>query len=349
MRKLLPIVLIVAGLLAPTANADGDKSTILHNGEVFAVRWSPDSEMVAVQGVGGVWVYSAEQQLQTRVETHSYRIGGGVEIDIYSQPWGTGVDWSPDGERLIAPFYSFTSNPARMQLRIWKPDDGAIERTLFSGNASPAVDWSPDGEFVSSGWRGYDDIIRSWVWNVAVWQLDAIEDFYNPHNFQSEIPVHDLEWSNNENILAVGYADGSLRIEDFTPDNTISEYTSQVYMVADTSITDIAWNPLQQLVACATGKSILIWDVQSGDVVLSLESSQSTIEALDWNSDGTLLASAGGDKFVYIWDADREEIIATLEGHFSTIVDLDWSPDDRYIVTASRDGTARLWEVDISR
>ena len=56
MRKQLSLILILILIsIASPLNAGNGSSTIIHNGEIFAVQWSPDGEMLAVQGVGGTW------------------------------------------------------------------------------------------------------------------------------------------------------------------------------------------------------------------------------------------------------------------------------------------------------
>jgi WD40 repeat protein len=61
--------------------------------------------------------------------------------------------------------------------------------------------------------------------------------------------------------------------------------------------------------------------------------------------DGSLIASAGGDKTVKIWDAETGENLLTLNGHRSYVEAVEFSPDGRHLATASRDRTVKMWNI----
>ncbi len=69
-----------------------------------------------------------------------------------------------------------------------------------------------------------------------------------------------------------------------------------------------------------------------------------------FNADGTLLASAGGDKTVRIWERATEIPIRTLTGRTSSprwsgvVYGVTFTPDGTLLATAGSDGIVRLWE-----
>jgi WD40 repeat protein len=73
---------------------------------------------------------------------------------------------------------------------------------------------------------------------------------------------------------------------------------------------------------------------------------RSTAFPVVYSPDGTLLASGDDEGVVKLWDAHSGVLRATLSGHTKTIQQIVFSRDGTTILTASLDGTARLWRSD---
>jgi WD40 repeat protein len=63
-----------------------------------------------------------------------------------------------------------------------------------------------------------------------------------------------------------------------------------------------------------------------------------------FNSDGSLLATAHGDKTVRFWDVATGTIVRPLTGHTEAVRGVAFSLDGNVLATASWDCTARLWK-----
>ncbi len=73
----------------------------------------------------------------------------------------------------------------------------------------------------------------------------------------------------------------------------------------------------------------------------------STINDVDFNSDGTLLAVACSDNVARIYDAKSGREIRAFKGHSGQVLSVRFSPDGTQLLTASADSTTRLWDVNI--
>eukprot|EP00536_Pseudo-nitzschia_multiseries_P012358 jgi/Psemu1/260507/estExt_Genewise1Plus.C_4680021 len=70
------------------------------------------------------------------------------------------------------------------------------------------------------------------------------------------------------------------------------------------------------------------------------------INCIRYTSDGTLVASVGGDKALCIYDGKELGLTSKVEGiHTGTIYACSWASDNKSLMTSSADGTCKLFEV----
>uniref|UniRef100_A0A8C9TU42 Transducin beta like 1 X-linked n=1 Tax=Scleropages formosus TaxID=113540 RepID=A0A8C9TU42_SCLFO len=119
-----------------------------------------------------------------------------------------------------------------------------------------------------------------------------------------------------------------------------------------------AWNPVSDLLASGSGDSTArIWNLNengsSGSTQLVLRHcireggqdvpSNKDVTSLDWNSEGTLLATGSYDGFARIWTKDGN-LASTLGQHKGPIFALKWNKKGNSILSAGVDKTTIIWD-----
>ncbi|GKU98889.1 hypothetical protein SLEP1_g11825 [Rubroshorea leprosula] len=153
---------------------------------------------------------------------------------------------------------------------------------------------------------------------------------------------------------------------------TASTSTSQPSQIPSSDVTILeghtsevcacAWSPTGSLLASGSGDSTArIWTIAEGPCkpgaqngplnVLVLKhvkgrtnEKSKDVTTLDWNGEGTLLATGSYDGQARIWTTNGE-LKSTLSKHKGPIFSLKWNKKGDYLLTGSCDKTAIVWDV----
>ena len=90
-------------------------------------------------------------------------------------------------------------------------------------------------------------------------------------------------------------------------------------------------------------KTILIWDVDSQELLHRISGHFAAIAAIAFCQDGKTLASVGEDGRTILWDLVTGKQKAVLRGHVASVTALAFSRDGQVLATGGLDEQIRLW------
>jgi WD40 repeat protein/tRNA A-37 threonylcarbamoyl transferase component Bud32/Tfp pilus assembly protein PilF len=218
--------------------------------------------------------------------------------------------WSPDGERFAS---------CGMPIKIWDAETGAeISSILTPARVWPIV-WSPAGPLLAGACA--DGAVR--VWEAACAQQALTVSTGSRHALS-------VAFSPDGRRLLVGARFGMLKmVEPGKP-------TLSMQQPRGTYNWSVAWSPRGDRFACRYGNGAMIYDANTGEVVLPLQECEETSGSVAWSPDGNSLAVAyyrpenRKRSHVRLWDVSTGREVAksrTTGGHPDDGPRLAWSPD----------------------
>jgi WD40 repeat protein len=150
--------------------------------------------------------------------------------------------------------------------------------------------------------------------------------------------------------LAAGAATGSrllFQVGKSLPPSLSLPYTFRGHTNA---VNSVAWSPDgKRLASGSWDKTVGVWDISSGQTLLTCKGHTDEVASVAWSPDGKRLASASRDMTVRVWDASSGQTLFTYTGHAWWVDSVAWSPDGKRLASASEDTTVQVWDASISR
>ncbi|VVB01043.1 unnamed protein product [Arabis nemorensis] len=147
--------------------------------------------------------------------------------------------------------------------------------------------------------------------------------------------------SSASTLVAVGYADGSLRIwdcEKATCETTLNGHKG--------AVTALRYNKLGSMIASGSkDNDVILWDVVGETSLFRLRGHRDQVTDLVFLDSGKKLVTSSKDKFLRVWDLETQHCMQIVSGHHSEVWSVDADPEERYLVTGSADPELRFYAV----
>lgn len=308
------------GFLYSISNAAPDTNT-----KRGFVEFSPDGNWLLAPGsrVLGVHVWDASTSVPV-LFGHSF-----------GQEWGA---WSPDGTMIAT---SGTDGSARL----WDAETAQQIGEFDQGSFWSA--WAPDGSRLVFAEGIFANALN--VWDVAsgkmLERLYAEDDEFGPHAFLTS------SWSPDGERIAGG---------DFRPGRPGGIYiweaeTAELESaILSGDVCQLGWprfSPDSTRIAAGcifvepgSNTPARIWDVATGELIMTLESEYGWTYRAIWSPDGKRIMTVHEYGAAVIWDLDTGQPELTFTEHRG-VVGAEWSPDGTLIVSSDFESQQiKIWD-----
>lgn len=210
----------------------------------------------------------------------------------------TAIAWSPV-DRILA------ASSALGEVILWTPDTLVALETGTQESVN-SIAFSSDGQFLAAG--GQDR-------QVKIWQLHTKQE-----KKAAGTHTHEDIGSFSEHVPLL------------SPSLTLTPSPSKTW------VEQLAWSPIANQLAFSVGRSVQIWDADTGRIIATLNFEDSSVLGIQWRSDGQYLAVCG-HRGVKIWNAQNwEDDPYNLDIRAASIA-IAWSPNNQYLASGNLDRT----------
>lgn len=216
------------------------------------------------------------------------------------------------------------------------------------------LSWSPDGEMIAATFFDNKCVILDSEDGTVIKEIDMEQFVTRCDGFAPEgtVPLRAVVFSPDGEYLATGGDDLVVRVFD-----TGNWELQKEFMSHSGSILSLQFSPDSRYLASGSGTDKVIpqnagenltriWDMETGRQTLVLEGHKDGVMAIEWNENGSLIATASDDRTLRIWSFPEGEEIKQMKGHTSGVLDVSWTPDETRLITGSRDYKIKVWDFE---
>jgi len=325
---------------------------------VASVVWQPDGNLIASSGVEGG---SSGTSANTAILIWNADTGEIIHSFRTEQWWNTSpIAWSPDGDFLAGTSQAGSNISAfefSTAILVWDVSTGNLinEWNILEDNQIVELFWQPNGDFLSyrKSLRRQNQLV-----NICGDELIGTINVFNGdgHTFRLEghtTEIDAIEWSPNNQWLASGSADKTIRLWDTSTGEEIVVLEGHQCRVQA-----LNWSPDNDLLASyGTDDTVRVWNVADGENLLSDEFTigfvGSLSQTLAWSPQADYLAAASNQGTVRVWDLSSRtttyDIQIPLSDPSIGFAVLSWTLDDPKLAIAQLPSTeVEIWNVSES-
>lgn len=173
------------------------------------------------------------------------------------------------------------------------------------------------------------------------------------HLIYSSYELHNVREKNEE--LRSTLWDTLLRLDEYTKED-VEKYLNDgkpPYLVREfedefSGAEGVAFSPDGQTLVSGHFDKVLLWEVQTGDVIHTFSTSDDLYRVVAFSPDGQTIASGALTGPILLWSVATGDIVQTLDEQTESpmVVSLSFSPDGRYLLAGQVWGQAALWGIE---
>ena len=246
----------------------------------------------------------------------------------------TGVEYSPDGTRLLIARYGsveIVDAGTRKSERVLKGHPGKVNAAHFSKDGTRVIS--------ASGVTGMSGV-------ATVWESASGRKLLELGEGHGDV-LYDAEFSPDGGLIATGGYDRQIRIW-----NAESGEFVRLIEVHNGAIFDLAFSPDGKILASASGdETIKLWKLSNGRRLDTLNQPQAEQFSTAFTPDGRFVVGAGADNRIRLWrllSKNKPRINPVVHARFAhedDIVKSVLSKDGAWLVSASSDGSVKIWSM----
>ncbi|XP_025270274.1 autophagy-related protein 16-1 isoform X2 [Camponotus floridanus] len=304
----------VAGL--PTAVPTKVSVTFnAHEGEVFAVKWSPTDRILATGG--------ADRKVKlwniTKDTSESKGILVGSNAGVMS------VDFDSTGTLILGASNDYAS-------RVWTVSDLRLKHTL-TGHCAKVMAAKFLGEPSKVVTGSYDRTLK--IWDLR--SKACIETKFAGSS------CNDLVTSDGAGSTIIsGHFDQRIRFWDTRAESS----SNDILLEGKVTSLDLS-RDANYLLSCVRDDTVKLIDLRMKKIVGSFSADGFKV-GFDWtraafSPDGQYIAVGSADGSVFIWSIATNMIETILKGHTAAAIAVSWHPHGMYLASVDRAKTATVW------
>ncbi|KIJ70192.1 hypothetical protein HYDPIDRAFT_78063 [Hydnomerulius pinastri MD-312] len=189
--------------------------------------------------------------------------------------------------------------------------------------------------------------------DVLVWDMKKGQMLAMWHDTGHRAEVTCIERSPQENVFAVGYADGSVRLWDSTLGSVTTTFNGH-----KKAVTALAFDSQgTKLASGSQDTDLIIWDIVAEAGLYRLRGHRDQITGIRFlsppelpststGSSSQYLLSTSKDTLMKLWDLSTQHCVQTVVAHRSEVWTVDINPEQNLIFTGSSEGDLKTWRID---
>jgi len=329
-----------------------------HSGPVLAVTFTPDGSAVVSGGSDRtVRVWEQKPQRDTNLLLRSNRCINSLAFspdgkvlatgsvhrnwtelwDVASRRWitkltGHALDapraaFSPDGKILATGSHDKT-------IILWNPENFARVAVLSNSFGLGRIAFSPDSKVLAAASWGFRP--PNGMKTLAFWDVTSRRRIEKLSEAAPDAGC--VAFSNDGQLVAIGYTDGWVRLWDFQTGRKLGEFRRTGGITWE-----LAFSPDSRLLASTAAENVALYDVVARHVSRILEAHTGQVKAVTFAPDGKTLASAAEDGTVRLWNLATGDIALVLSRKLEPVYSLAFSRDGTLLASGGLDGEVQLW------